>query len=155
MRSILFLVLAGSAVATPARAAAQSEEQAARQVIERGERLFQRTCMRCHNAMEADERTNRQWQMIVPQMRELANITREEARAIIAYLIAENEEEAADRSEGAPIPGDGLPRSAPPGSADRQAPTGGRGSAGPQRTTERGRPGIAEPRRTRTATGPR
>ena len=54
--------------------------------------------------MEAGERTNRQWEMIVPQMRELANITREEARAIIAYLIAENEEERAERSERAAGP---------------------------------------------------
>lgn len=99
MRWIVFVALAGIAASTPAPVAAQ--EESARRLVERGERLFERTCMRCHNEMEPDERTNRQWQMIVPQMRELANITREEARAIIAYLIAMNEEEAGERSERA------------------------------------------------------
>ncbi len=116
MRSILLIGLAVSSLAFPAPAWAQQEKPASR-LIERGERLFQRTCARCHNAMEPDERTNRQWEMIVPQMREIANITREEARAIIAYLVAENEEEQTtgsghvrDQARGQSIPAE-VPRS--------------------------------------------
>lgn len=58
--------------------------------IAEGARLWAANCTRCHNARSPAERTDRQWVTVVNHMRARANMTRAEAKAIVAYLQAVN-----------------------------------------------------------------
>lgn len=83
----------------PPGAAAQQGEQVAE-----GARLYGQTCARCHNPRPATERTNRDWTTIMGHMRARANLSKSDARAILAFLQATNgtdgESVASGRSAG-------------------------------------------------------
>ena len=88
-----------------APAAAQSAADVAR-----GAELYARTCNRCHDARSPMERTDRQWATIMAHMRTRANLTKEEADAIMAFLQATNAPEGG-QSASALEPGDMHPAS--------------------------------------------
>lgn len=60
-------------------------------LIARGAELFSRTCQRCHNPRSPGERNDREWVIIMQHMETRANLTRDRARAVRAFLLASNE----------------------------------------------------------------
>lgn len=59
-------------------------------LVARGAGVWANNCVRCHNARPSTERTDAQWVVIVSHMRARANLTREEATMVAAYLQATN-----------------------------------------------------------------
>lgn len=88
----------------PAAAQAQQDPQ----LVGQGAQVYSNNCGRCHNARSSAERTDADWIPIVMHMRARANLTREEARAVLAYLQATNMPEGtaagADAQEQASAP---------------------------------------------------
>ncbi|HEY2588677.1 MAG TPA: hypothetical protein VGI81_23245 [Tepidisphaeraceae bacterium] len=56
-----------------------------------GAELWAENCNRCHNARPPQSFSDTQWQVIVHHMRERANLTGGEARAITAFLQSANQ----------------------------------------------------------------
>lgn len=71
-------------------------------IISRGTELYSRNCQRCHNPRGAGEWNDREWVMIMQHMETRANLTRDRARLIQAFLVASN---AAARAPGRERPG--------------------------------------------------
>ena len=55
-----------------------------------GARTWAQNCMRCHNVRDPQERSDREWEVIVHHMRVRANLTAEEHRLIVEFLKAAN-----------------------------------------------------------------
>ena len=55
-----------------------------------GARAWAQNCMRCHNIRDPQERSDREWEIIVHHMRVRANLTAEEHRLILEFLKAAN-----------------------------------------------------------------
>ena len=55
-----------------------------------GARAWAQNCMRCHNVRDPQERSDREWEVIVHHMRVRANLTAEEHRLILEFLKAAN-----------------------------------------------------------------
>ena len=55
-----------------------------------GARAWVQNCMRCHNVRNPQERSDREWEVIVHHMRVRANLTAEEHRLILEFLKAAN-----------------------------------------------------------------
>ena len=55
-----------------------------------GARAWVQNCMRCHNIRDPQERSDREWEVIVHHMRVRANLTAEEHRLIVEFLKAAN-----------------------------------------------------------------
>ncbi len=55
-----------------------------------GARAWAQNCMRCHNIRDPQERSDREWEVIVHHMRVRANLTAEEHRLILEFLKAAN-----------------------------------------------------------------
>lgn len=55
-----------------------------------GARAWAQNCMRCHNIRDPQERSDREWEVIVHHMRVRANLTAEEHRLIVEFLKAAN-----------------------------------------------------------------
>lgn len=55
-----------------------------------GARAWAQNCMRCHNARDPQERSDREWEVIVHHMRVRANLTADEHRLIVEFLKAAN-----------------------------------------------------------------
>ena len=55
-----------------------------------GARAWAQNCMRCHNVRDPQERSDREWEIIVHHMRVRANLTAEEHRLILEFLKAAN-----------------------------------------------------------------
>ncbi len=55
-----------------------------------GARAWAQNCMRCHNVRDPQERSDRQWEIIVHHMRVRANLTADEHRLILEFLKAAN-----------------------------------------------------------------
>ena len=55
-----------------------------------GARAWVQNCMRCHNVRDPQERSDREWEVIVHHMRVRANLTAEEHRLIVEFLKAAN-----------------------------------------------------------------
>ncbi len=55
-----------------------------------GARTWAQNCMRCHNIRDPQERSDREWEIIVHHMRVRANLTAEEHRLILEFLKAAN-----------------------------------------------------------------
>ncbi len=99
MRIATILVLAGALVALPSGVRAQTQEDML--AVAEGAAIFSRTCARCHNARSSMERTDRAWQTVIAHMRARANLTRTQARNLVAYFQATNAPERAAPSGGA------------------------------------------------------
>lgn len=69
-------------------AALQAQQNPA--LIGEGAQVYSDNCGRCHNARPSSERTDAEWIPIVMHMRARANLTGEQARAVLAYLQATN-----------------------------------------------------------------
>lgn len=55
-----------------------------------GARAWAQNCMRCHNIRDPQERSDRDWEIIVHHMRVRANLTADEHRLILEFLKAAN-----------------------------------------------------------------
>lgn len=55
-----------------------------------GARAWAQNCMRCHNVRDPQERSDREWEVIVHHMRVRANLTAQEHRLIVEFLKAAN-----------------------------------------------------------------
>jgi cytochrome c5 len=55
-----------------------------------GARAWAQNCMRCHNVRDPQERSDREWKIIVHHMRVRANLTADEHRLILEFLKAAN-----------------------------------------------------------------
>ena len=55
-----------------------------------GARAWAQNCMRCHNVRDPQERSDREWEIIVHHMRVRANLTADEHRLILEFLKAAN-----------------------------------------------------------------
>ena len=71
-------------------AALQEASAAAEAPYKGGAQLWSENCMRCHNLRQPQERSDREWEAIVFQMRVRANLTAEEHRSILQFLKAAN-----------------------------------------------------------------
>jgi len=80
-------------------------------LVGEGAQVYSANCGRCHNARASTERTDAQWIPIVMHMRARANLTKEQATAVLAYLQATN------LPEGSAAGGDAEAAQAPPPAA--------------------------------------
>ncbi len=55
-----------------------------------GALAWTQNCMRCHNLRNPNERSDREWEVIVHHMRVRANLTAEEHRLILRFLQSAN-----------------------------------------------------------------
>ena len=55
-----------------------------------GALAWSQNCMRCHNLRNPNERSDREWDVIVHHMRVRANLTAEEHRLILRFLQSAN-----------------------------------------------------------------
>ena len=55
-----------------------------------GARAWAQNCMRCQNVRDPQERSDREWEIIVHHMRVRANLTADEHRLILEFLKAAN-----------------------------------------------------------------
>lgn len=74
---------------TPATSIASAAAELSQQVPG-GAQMWSANCGRCHNLRPPRERSDRQWEAIVHQMRVRAHLTGEEQRLILAFLKAAN-----------------------------------------------------------------
>lgn len=81
MRLISLLAICLAIFGRPEPVYAQRSEQ-----VGEGARLWNATCNRCHNVRAPQERTDRQWDVIVSHMRTRANLTKSEVQAVAAFL---------------------------------------------------------------------
>ena len=58
--------------------------------IRAGALAWSQNCMRCHNLRNPQERSDREWDVIVHHMRVRANLTAEEHRLIVRFLQSAN-----------------------------------------------------------------
>lgn len=106
-RVALVLALSVAALGMPRAATAQQRNA---NLVAKGAALYGKNCARCHNLRSPTEFTDLAWRTIIAQMRARANLTRDEARAILAFVQATNGVGSADgatttmgpRSEKAP-----------------------------------------------------
>lgn len=86
------IALALSVLGCAGGPAPQQEEEPS---VQLGAQIWTGTCNRCHNARPASEFTAEQWPVIVRHMRTRADLTRQEAEAVTAFL-----QELAERGGG-------------------------------------------------------
>lgn len=102
-------------------------------LVAEGAAMYGATCGRCHYARSPLERTDRQWVVIMTHMRVRANLTGQQARKVLAFLMATN---------GQPSPGQAASsnrddeatvavKDRPKGEAERTA-SGTRSARGPR-----------------------
>lgn len=58
--------------------------------LKKGAQLWSQNCARCHNMRPPDERSDRGWEIVVTHMRLRANLTGQDARAILEFLKSAN-----------------------------------------------------------------
>lgn len=75
--------------------------QAQEPTLGEGAQVYAATCGRCHNARGPDERSDREWDVIVTHMRTRAMLSGRDARAVARFLQASNPPEAAPVAEAA------------------------------------------------------
>jgi mono/diheme cytochrome c family protein len=59
-------------------------------LVAEGAAMYGATCARCHYARSPLERSDRQWVVIMTHMRVRANLTGQQARKVLAFLMATN-----------------------------------------------------------------
>lgn len=80
------LLIAAGVIATPSAMSAQEGSLA------EGARIYGRVCGSCHNARSPLERSDRDWVTIINHMRVRGNMTGAQARDVLAFLQATNED---------------------------------------------------------------
>lgn len=55
-----------------------------------GSKVFEQNCGKCHLPRQPQERSDKQWKMIMAHMRVRANLTAEESKAVLEYLQSSN-----------------------------------------------------------------
>ena len=96
--TVMTVALAGPFTSTPrSTAAAQEAEDVSRGEASRGAALFSRFCQRCHEPRGPEERTDREWVLIMQHMEMRGNMTTERARLVREFLRASS---GAARSPG-------------------------------------------------------
>ncbi len=82
----------GSAETTVGGDTGEPETLASREndQIRAGALAWTQNCMRCHNLRNPNERSDREWDVIVHHMRVRANLTAEEHRLILRFLQSAN-----------------------------------------------------------------
>lgn len=83
---IVTALAAAFALAAPGLARAQQPGN----LIAKGAQVYANQCGRCHNLRSPTERSDAQWSVIVAHMRARANLTRDEAEAVEAFLQGTN-----------------------------------------------------------------
>ncbi len=78
------------AIATFVVAPATARAQANPALIGEGAVTWGNNCGRCHNVRATTERSDEEWLVIVMHMRTRANLTRQQAMAVLSYLQATN-----------------------------------------------------------------
>ena len=92
------VALAAPFTSTPrSTVTAQEEEDVSRSDASRGAALFSRFCQRCHEPRGPEERTDREWVMIMQHMEMRGDLTTERSRLVREFLRASS---AAARSPG-------------------------------------------------------
>lgn len=81
--------LAGTAAPVNAQQNQQADTLAA--LVQRGAEVYSRQCQRCHVPRSPGERDDRDWIIIMQHMQARANLTRQRARAALAFLLASNQ----------------------------------------------------------------
>lgn len=82
----LMILATATCIVVPATARAQVNPA----LIGEGAMFWGNNCGRCHNVRPATERSDAEWAIIVMQMRARANLTGQQAAAVLAYLQATN-----------------------------------------------------------------
>ncbi|MGK7312827.1 MAG: c-type cytochrome [Candidatus Longimicrobiales bacterium M2_2A_002] len=85
---LALLAILGTAGAVQAQQADTTESTEA--LVQRGAEVYSRQCQRCHVPRSPGERGDRDWIIIMQHMQARANLTREQARAALAFLLASN-----------------------------------------------------------------
>lgn len=85
---LALLAILGTAGAVQAQQADTTESTEA--LVQRGAAVYSRQCQRCHVPRSPGERGDRDWIIIMQHMQARANLTREQARAALAFLLASN-----------------------------------------------------------------
>lgn len=86
MRAIVLIVgLAALGASTPQAAEAQQATPDAA-LVARGAQIYGTNCARCHNLRSPTEYNDLNWRTIMAQMRARANLTRDQARAVLAFV---------------------------------------------------------------------
>lgn len=91
--SLLAAIAALAVPATPRSVDAQETRQDTDTVaalVQRGAEVYSRQCQRCHIPRSPGERNDREWIIIMQHMQARANITRQQAREALAFLMASN-----------------------------------------------------------------
>ena len=83
---LLFAILMAILVLQPSQASETSAEK--RQLFREGAKLWPVYCAQCHNARPGSQFAPYQWDAILMHMRTQANLTAQNARAILEYLKA-------------------------------------------------------------------
>lgn len=58
-----------------------------------GAQIYNLNCVRCHNARPAGQYSDREWDVIIPHMRERAHLTGGESNAVLTFLQISNQPE--------------------------------------------------------------
>lgn len=124
-------VALATAVLLPTSLRAQQDQA----LVAEGAQVYNANCGRCHNARSSTERTDADWAVIVGHMRARGNLTRSQARAVLAYLRLTNLSEgtSASGSGGSSVEADPIAAAAMP-ALERPA----RREAPPRRVKDRG-----------------
>lgn len=83
------VALAGSAGSLEAQQSQQTDTTP--DLVQRGAEVYSRQCQRCHVPRSPGERDDRDWIIIMQHMQARANLTRQRARAALAFLLASNQ----------------------------------------------------------------
>jgi len=104
---ILGVLIVGNVLAVslqPPVLAQGTDTEPAAADVRRGAALFSRFCLHCHEPRGPEERTDREWVIIMQHMETRANLSDERARLVRAYLLASNESARLPGSTRADLP---------------------------------------------------
>lgn len=88
MKKVAFVLALGvAALGLPRAVAAQQQDG---NLVVEGAQVYGANCARCHNLRSPTEFTDLQWRTIIAQMRARANLTRRQARAVLAFVQSTN-----------------------------------------------------------------
>lgn len=96
----LTILAVATLVVVPAPARAQMNPA----LIGEGAVIWGNNCGRCHNVRATTERSDDEWTVIVMHMRARANLTSQQALAVLTYLQATNTPTGQGSAEGAAAP---------------------------------------------------
>ncbi len=75
-------------------------------LVAEGAAVYGANCGRCHNARSPLERSDRQWVVIMTHMRVRANLAGQDARKVLAFLMATNGQPSPGQAATAPMDGE-------------------------------------------------